>query len=77
MKTETKQIKVPAGVVCHKTEKTSKGFSYTVWVFAYQKPTVILKFVDGYRSRGIATSRAKARKMYFKKCQELDLLASL
>lgn len=72
------QITIPKeGVVTHKTTKTANGFSYTVELVRYQTPPLLLKKVDGFRSRAVATHRAKARKMYFKSCQQQNLLATI
>lgn len=74
----TNQVMIPQeGVITHRTKKTPNGFGYVVELVRYQKPNMVLKVVDGYRSRAIATNRAKLRKMYFKACQKHNLLATL
>tara|TARA_R110000772_G_scaffold268565_2_gene396231 strand:+ start:12327 stop:12560 length:234 start_codon:yes stop_codon:yes gene_type:complete len=74
----TEQIKIPqGGVITHRTTKTAKGFSYTVEMVSYGRPNMLLKTVDGFSSRAIATNRGKARKSYFNACRKNNILASL
>ena len=64
-------------VIGHHTTKTPKGFRFTVSLIGYEFKTVILKEVDGYRSRAIATARGKAWKMHLKDCQKKSLTVNV
>jgi len=63
---ETAQSISPSAVVTWKTTKTAAGFAFKVYTVEYQKAPVILKEVDGFKSRAIAVRNGKSWVRYFK-----------